>query len=118
MKCFGNYFHLRFFGKNGVEKNFADVDVEEAVVAPIDSVHDVSPISVVAPAVAEQPYGRRYQFVRMAATYFRLPNTVSRMAKLDFGLKPFTIRLLHRSPQKEFITVPDVKRKIMVFVMR
>ncbi|MFS7982675.1 hypothetical protein Hanom_Chr10g00965581 [Helianthus anomalus] len=39
----------------------------------------------------------------MAATYFRLPDTVSRMAKLDFGLKPITARLLHRSPQKEFI---------------
>ncbi|KAJ0693882.1 hypothetical protein HanPI659440_Chr15g0602461 [Helianthus annuus] len=33
---------------------------------------------------------------------FRLPDTVSRMAKLDFGLKPITIRLLHRSPQNEF----------------
>ncbi|KAJ0762412.1 hypothetical protein HanOQP8_Chr04g0161071 [Helianthus annuus] len=100
---FGNYFHLRSFGKNGVEKNFADVDVEEAVVALIDSVHDVSPISVAAPAVAKQPHGRRYQFVRMAATYFRLPDTVSRMAKLDFGLKPIAIRLRHWSPQKEFI---------------
>ncbi|MFS7988468.1 hypothetical protein Hanom_Chr11g01035171 [Helianthus anomalus] len=83
--------------------NFADVDVEEAVVAPIDSVHDVSPISVAAPAVAKQPHGRRYRFVRMVATYFRLPDNVSMMAKLDFGLKPITIRLLHRSLQKEFI---------------
>ncbi|MFS7988467.1 putative transcription factor B3-Domain family [Helianthus anomalus] len=102
-KCFGNYFHLRIFGKNGVEKNFVDVDVEEAVVAPIDSVHDVSPISVAAPAITEQPHGRRCRFGRMAATYFSLSDTVSRMAKLDFGLKPITVRLLHRSPQKEFI---------------
>ncbi|KAM0037307.1 hypothetical protein Hdeb2414_s0014g00436601 [Helianthus debilis subsp. tardiflorus] len=35
-------------------------------------------------------------------TIQRLPDDVSRMAKLDLGFKPITIRLLHRSPQKEF----------------
>ncbi|MFS7944906.1 hypothetical protein Hanom_Chr06g00517741 [Helianthus anomalus] len=43
---FGKYFHVRTFGKNGVENNFADVNVEEHVVAPIDS--------IAAPAVDEQ----------------------------------------------------------------
>ncbi|KAJ0786107.1 putative DNA-binding pseudobarrel domain superfamily [Helianthus annuus] len=38
----------------------------------------------------------------MAATYLRLPDPVVRMAKLDEGLKPLTVRLLHRSPQEEF----------------
>ncbi|MFS7959763.1 hypothetical protein Hanom_Chr08g00694971 [Helianthus anomalus] len=65
------------------------------VVAPIDS--------IAAPAVDEQPHDRRYKFVRMEATYFRLPDNVSRMPKLDFDLKPITVRLLHPSPQKEFI---------------
>ncbi|KAJ0515620.1 hypothetical protein HanRHA438_Chr10g0479551 [Helianthus annuus] len=112
-KIFGNYFHLEIFGKNGVEKNFDEVDVDEAVVAPIDSVHDVSPISVAAPGVAKQPHGRRYRFVRMAATYFRLPDTVSRIAILDFGLKPITVRLLNWSPQKEYIngTIREKKKR-------
>ncbi|MFS7944907.1 hypothetical protein Hanom_Chr06g00517751 [Helianthus anomalus] len=39
----------------------------------------------------------------MEATYFRLPDNVSRMPKLDFDLKPITVRLLHPIPQKEFI---------------
>ncbi|MFS7943523.1 hypothetical protein Hanom_Chr06g00501261 [Helianthus anomalus] len=75
-KSFGNYFHLKFFGKNGVEMNFPDVDVDRAVVAPIDSVNDVD----------EQPDGRVRRFVRMdGENYFRLPDLVSRMAKLDEG---------------------------------
>uniref|UniRef100_A0A251VAT8 Uncharacterized protein n=1 Tax=Helianthus annuus TaxID=4232 RepID=A0A251VAT8_HELAN len=28
-KGFGNFFHLKIFGKNGVEMNFPDVDVDE-----------------------------------------------------------------------------------------
>ncbi|KAJ0735311.1 putative DNA-binding pseudobarrel domain superfamily [Helianthus annuus] len=110
-------FHIKIETIDGKVGFTNGIDVI-AVVAPIDSVHDVSPISVAAPAVAEQPHGRRYRFIRMAATYFRLPDTVSRMAKLDFGLKPIIVRLLHRSPQRSLLTVPDVKRKIMVFVMR
>ncbi|KAJ0466403.1 hypothetical protein HanPSC8_Chr14g0595811 [Helianthus annuus] len=92
-KCFGNYFHLRIFGKNGVEKNFTDVDVEELQ------------------RLLLLNNGRRYRFVRMAATYFRLFDTVSRMAKLDFGLKPITVILLHRSPQKEFINSTRREKK-------
>ncbi|KAF5811374.1 hypothetical protein HanXRQr2_Chr04g0180681 [Helianthus annuus] len=38
----------------------------------------------------------------MAADYFRLPDDVSRKAKLDLGLKNITIRLLHLNPQKDF----------------
>ncbi|KAM0052256.1 putative DNA-binding pseudobarrel domain superfamily [Helianthus debilis subsp. tardiflorus] len=101
-KWFGYSIYLRIFGKNGVEMNFDDVHVEEAVVAPVDCVKDVSPISDDPPAVAEQQDGRRIRFIRMAAEYFRLPNDVLRMAKLDLGLKSITIRLMHLSPQKEF----------------
>ncbi|KAJ0771046.1 hypothetical protein HanPI659440_Chr07g0264541 [Helianthus annuus] len=61
-KFFGNYFHVRIFGKNGVENMFADVEVDEAVVAPIDAVAE--------PAVDEQPDGHLYKFVRMASTDF------------------------------------------------
>ncbi|KAJ0600703.1 putative dihydrolipoyllysine-residue acetyltransferase [Helianthus annuus] len=66
----------------------------QAVVAPIDSVAE--------PAVDEQPDGRLYKFVRMASTNFRLPDNVSRMAKLDSDFKPITVRLLHLTQQQEF----------------
>ncbi|KAM0068403.1 hypothetical protein Hdeb2414_s0002g00072771 [Helianthus debilis subsp. tardiflorus] len=59
---FGNYFHLTIFGKNGVEINFADVEVDEPVVAPIDAVEE--------PAIDEHQDGRVYKFVHMASKDF------------------------------------------------
>ncbi|KAM0071483.1 putative DNA-binding pseudobarrel domain superfamily [Helianthus debilis subsp. tardiflorus] len=38
----------------------------------------------------------------MYTTIQRLPDDVSRKAKLNLGLKNITIRLLHLNPQKEF----------------
>uniref|UniRef100_A0A251V6U7 Uncharacterized protein n=2 Tax=Helianthus annuus TaxID=4232 RepID=A0A251V6U7_HELAN len=38
----------------------------------------------------------------MASTNFRLPDNVSRMAKLDSDFKPITVRLLHLTQQQEF----------------
>ncbi|KAJ0888229.1 hypothetical protein HanRHA438_Chr09g0399681 [Helianthus annuus] len=67
--------------------NFPDVDVDEADVAPIDAVNDVD----------EQPDGGVLQFVRM-----RLPDLVSRMARLDEGLKDITVRLMHLDPPQQF----------------
>ncbi|KAJ0753440.1 putative transcription factor B3-Domain family [Helianthus annuus] len=92
-KYFGNFFHLKFFRKNGVEMNFPDVEVDEADVTPIDAVNDVD----------EQPDGGVLQFVRMAGQhYFRLPDPVSRMARLDEGLKDITVRLMHLDPPQQF----------------
>ncbi|KAJ0639786.1 hypothetical protein HanRHA438_Chr16g0743521 [Helianthus annuus] len=59
---FGNYFHLRIFGKNGVEINFADVEVHEPVVAPIDALDE--------PAIDEQQHDGLYKFVRTASKDF------------------------------------------------
>ncbi|KAM0057803.1 hypothetical protein Hdeb2414_s0005g00162721 [Helianthus debilis subsp. tardiflorus] len=53
---FGNYFHLRIFGKNDVEINFADV---ESVVTPIDALDE--------PAIDEQQHDGLYKFVRTAS---------------------------------------------------
>ncbi|MFS7954180.1 putative transcription factor B3-Domain family [Helianthus anomalus] len=94
-------FHVKIETVDGKVGFTNGIDVI-AVVAPIDCVQDVSPISDDLPAVAEQQDGHRIRFVRMAAEYFRLPDDVSRMAKLDLGLKIITIRLMHLSPQKEF----------------
>ncbi|KAJ0434568.1 hypothetical protein HanPSC8_Chr17g0781051 [Helianthus annuus] len=98
-KAFGNFFHLIFFfGKYGVEMSFPDLDVDEilnlqAEVAPIDAVNDVD----------EQIHGGVRRFVRMAGEhYFRLPDPVSRMAKLDEGLKDITVRLMHLDPAQQF----------------
>ncbi|MFS8001664.1 hypothetical protein Hanom_Chr13g01192971 [Helianthus anomalus] len=91
---FGNYFHLRILGKKSVEINFSNVEVDEPVVASIDSVAE--------PAIDGQQDGRHYKFVRMASTDFRLPDNVSRMAKLDSDLKPITVRLQHLTQQEEF----------------
>ncbi|KAJ0489242.1 putative transcription factor B3-Domain family [Helianthus annuus] len=55
-KAFGNFFHLKIFGKNGVEMNFPDVDVDEADVAPIDAENEVD----------EQIPGGVRRFVRTA----------------------------------------------------
>ncbi|KAJ0463812.1 hypothetical protein HanHA300_Chr14g0519821 [Helianthus annuus] len=46
------------------------------------------------PAIDEQQDGRVYKF--------RLPDNVSRIAKLDSDLKPMTVRLLHLTEQEEF----------------
>ncbi|KAJ0489947.1 hypothetical protein HanHA300_Chr12g0449751 [Helianthus annuus] len=77
------------FGKNGVEISYPDVDVDEAEVAPVDAENEVE----------EQIHGGVSRFVRMAGEdYFRIPDPVSRMAKLDEGLKDLTIRFLHLDP--------------------
>ncbi|KAJ0438619.1 hypothetical protein HanHA300_Chr16g0616121 [Helianthus annuus] len=81
--------------------NFPDVDVDKVVVAPIDSVNDVY----------EQPNGSVHRFVRIAGEYFRLPDPVSRMAKLDEGLKDITIRLMHRDPPEQFTKGTRRERK-------
>ncbi|KAM0042102.1 putative DNA-binding pseudobarrel domain superfamily [Helianthus debilis subsp. tardiflorus] len=60
--------------------NSPDVDVDEADVAPIDAVNDVD----------EQPDGGR------------LPDHVSRMARLDEGLKDITVGLMHLDPPQQF----------------
>uniref|UniRef100_A0A251STC4 Putative DNA-binding pseudobarrel domain-containing protein n=1 Tax=Helianthus annuus TaxID=4232 RepID=A0A251STC4_HELAN len=64
------------------------------VVAHIDAVEE--------PTIDEQQDGRVYKFVRMASKDFRLPDNVSRIAKLDSDLKPMTVRLLHLTEQEEF----------------
>ncbi|KAJ0533942.1 hypothetical protein HanIR_Chr09g0414191 [Helianthus annuus] len=86
---FGNFFYLKVFGKNGVEINYPDVDVDEAEVAPLDVENEID----------EQIHGGVRRFVRMAGEdYFRIPDPVSRMAKLHEGLKDLTVRFLHLDP--------------------
>ncbi|KAJ0635551.1 putative transcription factor B3-Domain family [Helianthus annuus] len=91
---FGNYFHLRILGKNGVEINYSDVQLDETIVAPIDVLDE--------PDNDEQNNVRVYKFHRMASKDFRLPDKVSSMAKLGADLKPMTVRLLHLPEQEEF----------------
>ncbi|KAF5764783.1 putative transcription factor B3-Domain family [Helianthus annuus] len=91
---FANYFHLRIIGKNGVEINYADIQLDETVVAPIDVVDE--------PAIDEHQNVRVYKFRRMASKDFRLPDKVSSMAKLGADLKPMNVRLLHLPEQDEF----------------
>ncbi|KAJ0744522.1 hypothetical protein HanPI659440_Chr10g0388611 [Helianthus annuus] len=69
-KWFGYSFHLTIFGKNGVEMNFDDVNVDEVEVAPVDCVKDGNPISDDLPVLAEQEVGRYIRFVRMVAEDF------------------------------------------------
>ncbi|KAM0011124.1 hypothetical protein Hdeb2414_s0067g00768581 [Helianthus debilis subsp. tardiflorus] len=86
---FGNFFYLKVFGKNGVEINYPDVDVDEAEVAPFDVENEID----------EQIHGGVRRFVRMAGEdYFRILVPVSRMAKLHEGLKDLTVRFLHLDP--------------------
>ncbi|KAJ0514404.1 putative transcription factor B3-Domain family [Helianthus annuus] len=59
---FGNYFHLTILGKNGVEINYADVQLDETIVPPIDVVDE--------PAIDEQENVRVYKFHRMASKDF------------------------------------------------
>ncbi|KAF5774658.1 hypothetical protein HanXRQr2_Chr13g0603211 [Helianthus annuus] len=54
----------------------------------------------------------------MASTDFRLPDNISRIAKLDSDLKPITVRLLHLTQQEEFTNRTRREKKKMVFVMR
>ncbi|KAJ0434798.1 hypothetical protein HanIR_Chr17g0885851 [Helianthus annuus] len=59
---FANYFHLRILGKNGVEINYVDVQLDEIVVAPIDVVDEA--------AIDEHENVRVYKFRRMASKDF------------------------------------------------
>ncbi|XP_022019694.1 uncharacterized protein LOC110919717 [Helianthus annuus] len=62
-------------------------------VAPIDAEDDVYEVL---------PGGVRH-FVRTAGDrYFRIPDPVSRMARLDEGLRDITVRLNHLDPPKQF----------------
>ncbi|KAJ0433250.1 putative transcription factor B3-Domain family [Helianthus annuus] len=88
-KSFGNFLHLKVFGKNGLEMNFSDVEVDEAEVAPLDVENETD----------EEIHGGVRKFVRMAGEdYFRIPDPVSRMARLHEGLKDLTVRFLHLDP--------------------
>ncbi|KAJ0600300.1 putative transcription factor B3-Domain family [Helianthus annuus] len=88
-KSFGNFFHLKVFGKNGVEMKYSDVDVDEAEVAPLDAEDDDD----------EEINGGVKKFVRMAGEdHFRIPDPVSRMARLHEGLKDLTVRFSHLDP--------------------
>ncbi|KAJ0503110.1 putative transcription factor B3-Domain family [Helianthus annuus] len=92
-KGFGNFFHLKFFGKNGVEMDFSHVDIEVPEVAPIDAENEAE----------GQIHGSVRRFRRMAGErYFRIPDPVSRMARLHEGLKDITVRLMHLDPPKQF----------------
>ncbi|KAM0048061.1 putative transcription factor B3-Domain family [Helianthus debilis subsp. tardiflorus] len=77
-----------YLEKNGVEKNFLDVEVDVPLVPPIDAVNEIY----------EEPHSRVYQFSRIAGTDFMLPDRVSEMAKLNLCLKDITVRLLNREP--------------------
>ncbi|KAJ0612703.1 putative nucleic acid-binding, replication factor A [Helianthus annuus] len=77
------------FGKNGVEITYPNLDFHEIEVAPIDVDNEVE----------EQIHGGVTRFVRTAGEdYFRIPDHVSRMAKLHEGLKDLTINFLHLDP--------------------
>ncbi|KAF5784405.1 putative transcription factor B3-Domain family [Helianthus annuus] len=88
-KSFGNFFHLKVFGKNGVEMKYSDVEVDEAEVAPLDVENEND----------EEINGGVKKFVRMAGEdHFRIPDPVSRMARLHEGLKDLTVRFSHLDP--------------------
>uniref|UniRef100_A0A251VFT2 DNA-binding pseudobarrel domain-containing protein n=1 Tax=Helianthus annuus TaxID=4232 RepID=A0A251VFT2_HELAN len=74
--------------------NFPDVDVDEADVAPIDAENEVD---------EQIPGGVRR---------FRIPDPVSRMARLDEGLKDITVRLMHLDPPQQFTNGTRRERKI------
>ncbi|KAJ0608032.1 putative transcription factor B3-Domain family [Helianthus annuus] len=77
------------FGKNGVEITYPNLDFHEIEVVPIDVDNEVE----------EQIHGGVTRFVRTAGEdYFRIPDHVSRMAKLHEGLKDLTIKFLHLDP--------------------
>ncbi|KAJ0795344.1 putative transcription factor B3-Domain family [Helianthus annuus] len=88
-KGFGHFFYLKVFGKNGVEITYPNLDFHEIEVAPIDVDNEVE----------EQIHGGVTRFVRTAGEdYFRIPDHVSRMARLHEGLKDLTINFLHLDP--------------------
>ncbi|KAJ0742657.1 hypothetical protein HanPI659440_Chr10g0366671 [Helianthus annuus] len=73
--------------------DFSHVDIDQAEVAPIDAENEVE----------EQIHGSVRRFRRMAGErYFRIPDPVSRMARLHEGLKDITVRLMHLDPPKQF----------------
>ncbi|KAJ0498261.1 hypothetical protein HanLR1_Chr13g0490411 [Helianthus annuus] len=77
------------FGKNGVEINYPDLDADEVEVAPLDAENELD----------EHIDGGVTRFVCMVGEdYFRIPDHVSRKAKLHEGLKDLTIRFLHMDP--------------------
>ncbi|KAJ0575314.1 hypothetical protein HanIR_Chr05g0211361 [Helianthus annuus] len=62
--------------------------------------------------VDEQIPGGVRRFVRMAGErYFRIPDPVSRMARLDEGLKDITVRLMHLDPPQQFTNGTRRERK-------
>ncbi|KAJ0640504.1 putative nucleic acid-binding, replication factor A [Helianthus annuus] len=88
-KGFGHFFYLKVFGKNSVEITYPNLDFHEIEVAPIDVDNEVE----------EQIHSGVTRFVRTAGEdYFRIPDHVSRMAKLHEGLKDLTIKFLHLDP--------------------
>ncbi|KAJ0481883.1 hypothetical protein HanOQP8_Chr13g0488981 [Helianthus annuus] len=88
-KGFGHFFYLKVFGKNGVEINYPDLDADEVEVAPLDAENELD----------EHIDGGVTRFVCMVGEdYFRIPDHVSRKAKLHEGLKDLTIRFLHMDP--------------------
>ncbi|KAJ0492771.1 putative transcription factor B3-Domain family [Helianthus annuus] len=92
-KGFGNFFLLKVFGENGLEVDFSDIDIEVPEVAPIDAENEGE----------VQIHGSVRRFRRMAGErYFRIPDPVSRMARLHEGLKDITVRLMHLDPPKQF----------------
>ncbi|KAJ0585577.1 putative transcription factor B3-Domain family [Helianthus annuus] len=92
-KGFGNFFLLKVFGQNGLEVDFSHVDIEVPEVAPIDAENEGE----------VQIHGSVRRFRRMAGErYFRIPDPVSRMARLHEGLKDITVRLMHLDPPKQF----------------
>ncbi|KAJ0605990.1 putative transcription factor B3-Domain family [Helianthus annuus] len=92
-KGFGNFFLLKVFGQNGLEVDFSDLDIEVPEVAPIDAENEGE----------VQIHGSVRRFRRMAGErYFRIPDPVSRMARLHEGLKDITVRLMHLDPPKQF----------------
>ncbi|XP_022003222.2 uncharacterized protein LOC110900650 [Helianthus annuus] len=95
-KGFGHFFHLKVFGKNGVEINFPDVDVDQVEASPIDAENEADD--------QIDGYVRRFsRFSRMAGErYFRIPDPVSRMARLHDGLRDITVRIMHFDPPKQF----------------
>uniref|UniRef100_A0A251TI70 Putative DNA-binding pseudobarrel domain-containing protein n=1 Tax=Helianthus annuus TaxID=4232 RepID=A0A251TI70_HELAN len=77
----------------------------------IDVIADVAPIDAENEVDEQIPGGVR-RFVRTACErYFRIPDPVSRMARLDEGLKDITVRLMHLDPPQQFTNGTRRERK-------
>ncbi|KAJ0859132.1 putative nucleic acid-binding protein [Helianthus annuus] len=77
----------------------------------IDVITEVAPIDV-ENEVGELIHGGVRRFVRMAGErYFRIPDPVSRMARLDEGLRDITVRLMHLDPPQQFTNGTRRERK-------